>query len=77
MKIMSEYIERYYRNKGWLKNTGHTPEYIAEQAYRTTGTFKCELCQREYQSHPYVSEARGSTGEPYLHVLCNGDMVKL
>ncbi len=37
----------------------------------------CEHCTLEYWRHPYCSNQLDWEGLPFLHVLCNGDHVKL
>jgi hypothetical protein len=73
---MESYREEYYRIKGKLKETGLTTEEIARKMHRASGDCVCD-CGKDYYSHPYVTEARDQDGEPFLHVLCNGDIVKL
>lgn len=72
---MESYREKYYRRKGWLVETGRTDDDLASNFYRASGLTICE-CGKEYYSHPYATEARDHDGEPYLHVLCNGDIIK-
>lgn len=43
---------------------------------RTGGGVICAACGREYRRHPH-SEHRDWNGDPFLNVLCNGDLVKL
>lgn len=43
--------------------------------YRADGRCLCPVCNKEYYKHPF-SEHQGWDG-PYLHKLCNGDLVKL
>jgi hypothetical protein len=44
--------------------------------YRADGRCLCE-CGLEYSRHPLDFWDLGYDGEPYLHVLCNRDRVKL
>ena len=44
--------------------------------YRASGDVVCYSCGRQYWHHPFADE-RAWNGEPFLHVLCNGDLVKL
>lgn len=44
---------------------------------RADGRVLCELCHREYRRHPFTFEHLDWNDEPFLHVLCNGDLVKL
>lgn len=39
--------------------------------YRSAGDCLCPLCDREYRLHPSDPE------DEFLHILCNGDRVKL
>ena len=43
---------------------------------RAGGACVCADCGREYRAHPY-SEHSDYNDDPYLNVLCNGDLVKL
>jgi len=46
------------------------------QFRRTSGGVICETCGKEYRRHPH-SEHRDWNDDPFLNVLCNGDLVKL
>jgi hypothetical protein len=37
----------------------------------------CEYCNRSYINHPMDLVELSFNGEPYLHILCNGERVKL
>ncbi len=76
MNRMEDQREAYFRKKGWLKETGLTLDELATKMYRAAGACVCE-CGDEYREHPYADEARDQEGNPFLHVLCNGDIVKL
>ena len=52
--------------------------------YRTNGYMICKDCGQEYWKHPYCGNSelpesmRSSTRKEYfLHVLCNGEHIKL
>lgn len=74
---MEDYREKYWKDNGWLATTGETHDELAERFYRASGACICDACGKEYYSHPYATEARDRDNMPYLHVLCNGDIVKL
>jgi len=69
--------EQYYWTKGKLVVTGKTHDELAIAMNRASGLCICDQCGKDYYAHPYASEARDRDNEPYLHVLCNGDIVKL
>jgi len=45
--------------------------------YRASGHIICDICKRPYSEHKDVKDFLSDLGEPYLKLLCNGDMVKL
>ena len=45
--------------------------------YRADGCCLCEICTYEYRLHPLDTEDLDYQGNPFMHVLCNGDRVKL
>lgn len=45
--------------------------------YRADQNTLCTECDREYWRHPASWRVRDSDDNPFLHVLCNGDHVKL
>lgn len=67
---------------GWMVMTmflivnGPLPEPLGEY-YRACGQCICDVCGKEYFKHPFDFWELSYTGEPFLHVLCNGDRVKL
>lgn len=50
-------------------------DYIPE-FYRAAGDCICGVCKLPYRKHPF-HKATDWQGEPFLHVLCNGENVKL
>jgi hypothetical protein len=45
---------------------------------RANGEMPCTVCGKLYRQHPFdVNHIDSSTGEPWLHVLCDGSRVKL
>lgn len=46
---------------------------------RAAAASVCRQCAEEYRKHPLDRrpEAASYNGEPFLHVLCNGNLVKL
>ncbi len=46
--------------------------------HRAGGDCVCEACGKTYNRHLLASRPlSGMDGLPFLHVLCNGDLVKL
>lgn len=47
--------------------------------FERTGNCVCSVCRHRYGRHPmaFGSAAQGSDGQPWLHVLCDGSLVKL
>ena len=56
---------------GWYRASPH------EVWYRASQHCSCPVCGREYGAHPMDPTALSWDGYPVLHVLCNGDKVKL
>lgn len=48
-----------------------------DKAYRTNGEIVCKKCCKTYYEHPLCYKYVDSYGDPYLNILCNGDLVKL
>jgi hypothetical protein len=44
---------------------------------RASGDALCELCGRTYYRHPVTYEYVDWDGHPYLHVGCDGTLLKL
>jgi hypothetical protein len=65
------------KKRGMLATTGLTEDEIFSRMYRSGGDCLCELCGKPYRKHPYVDEARDWEDHPYLHILCDGGIVKL
>jgi hypothetical protein len=58
----------------------NTEEEDLRKMRRASGDVLCETCSKEYRKHPLATELHnlsGIDGEPFLHRLCNGDLVKL
>lgn len=54
--------------------------FIDEEALtarRASHLVQCTTCQKTYGDHPLAYEHLSNDGQPYLHRLCNGDLVKL
>jgi len=49
--------------------------------YRAGGDCECSVCGKLYYDHPYCAQFKNENGGAYdsyyMHVLCNGDHVKL
>ncbi len=50
-------------------------EYI--KFYRASGNCICNVCGLTYYKHPHDPDVTDWDGNPWLHVLCNGERVKL
>jgi hypothetical protein len=48
-----------------------------DKSYRSNGDMVCSICKKKYIDHPMEKDILGYNEEPYLHKLCNGDLVKL
>jgi len=44
---------------------------------RASGDAECELCKRPYNRHPVTYEHVDWNNEPFLHVGCDGTLLKL
>lgn len=44
---------------------------------RASGEVVCRVCNKTYYKHPFAMEHLDYQDEPFLHRLCNGDLVKL
>ena len=68
---------QWLERRGMLQKTGLTVDEIASRMVRASGLVECETCGKDYYHHPYVYECRDSEGNPFLHITCSGDIVKL
>lgn len=61
---------RFYRSR---------EHFDLEWTYRAHMACLCDICGKEYIDHPRAKEPwnLSFTGEPFLHRLCNGELVKL
>jgi hypothetical protein len=55
---------------------GPLPEEACEW-YRASKDCECPDCGLEFWRHPFDFWELDYAGEPFMHVLCNGDRVKL
>lgn len=67
----------YLARRGRLRKTGLTHDELALRMYRADQRVICKTCGKQYIDHPFADEARDPDNLPYLHVVCNGDIVKL
>lgn len=60
-----------------MESYPHCGKYVdeADRSYRTSGEMVCLACGQEYWRHPFTLHR--FDGNPFLHRLCNGDIVKL
>ncbi len=68
---------QHLERRGMLKKTGMSFDELARKMIRASGLVICEHCGKDYYHHPYASECRDDQGHPFLHVTCDGDIVKL
>lgn len=59
-----------------MKVHGPLPAASGED-YRASKDCICGACGLEFWRHPLDFWELSYSGEPFLHVLCNGDRVKL
>ena len=74
----TKHIHEMMRKRGKLVHLeGKTRDEVNEAARRTSHLVVCKECGKEYIEHPYIDNTLDWEGRPYLHVVCNGDIVKL
>ena len=65
----------------WKPTEQEILDLEASRCYRASGSCLCPMCGAEYRAHPYTahrsSDGMNSEGWPYMHRLCNGDIVEL
>ena len=44
---------------------------------RASGQVLCPTCSKPYRDHPWFLLSRNDQGRPFLHLLCDGTVVKL
>lgn len=73
-------------NNCWPEHDAHVlivyrsrEDFDHEWTYRASGDCLCLCCGKNYHGHPRAAEPwnLSFTGEPFLHRLCNGELVKL
>ena len=52
-------------------------EWAAVSMFRASGDCECPVCGRAYWQHGWTPHRAFGDGEPYLHLLCTGEVVKL
>lgn len=54
-------------------------EILGDLIQRASQDVICQTCQKTYGQHPMLTDAEylSHDEQPYLHELCNGDIVKL
>lgn len=60
----------------WFEGEEKGNDYVH---FERAGNCVCSLCKRRYGKHPMAHgpAAQSHAGEPFLHVLCDGALVKL
>lgn len=65
----------------WTRVDGYrvhdVPDGDDRPMQRAGGDVVCEDCGDTYYKHPHASRPVDWENRPFLHVLCNGDLVKL
>ena len=56
------------------QKTDKLPEF---DFIRASGDCVCPVCGETYYKHPYNLDIVDGNGYPWLHVLCDGTLVKL
>ncbi len=59
------------------KTTPHEPSVPEDKIFRASGDCLCTTCGKAYRDHPMTRKLLAWDGEPYLHELCDGSLVKL
>jgi hypothetical protein len=52
-------------------------EWASLSMFRASGDCECPVCGAEYWRHPFTPHRAFGDGDPYLHLLCTGEVVKL
>ena len=52
-------------------------EWASLSMFRASGDCKCPECGEVYRRHPFTPHRAFGDGDPYLHLRCNGEVVKL
>ncbi len=64
----------YERLKRWVQQ----PNIEVRRMFkRAGGDCICDQCGKCYYDHPFDTKQLSYDDKPFLHVLCNGDRVKL
>jgi hypothetical protein len=66
----NDLAKRYMGTHGILAALHH-------QVRRANGDAECPVCKKPYLKHKYERAILNPEGHPYIHRLCNGDLVKL
>lgn len=70
-----DYLE-FLRKRNMLVHLNLTEDEIAAQMIRAGGAVVCSECGKEYFKHPFIDDCLFDD-RPYLHVICDGTIVKL
>ena len=62
--------------KGFMGTHGPA-SFMHLQVRRASGDAVCGDCQKTYGQHRFERALLREDGQPYIHRLCNGDLVKL
>jgi len=75
---MSDPYWEYLERKGRLVTLGISEDEVAKRMRRVNGEQVCEICNKQYWQHPYITDSVDAfENRPYLHLLCNGVIAKL
>lgn len=53
------------------------PESGSGECFRASGDCPCPSCKVLYRRHPVILSQTDSSGEPFLHLSCSGQFLKL
>lgn len=78
MKMLRFLLDNDEYHGPYTSSNMKPPQIVIHDVYRANGLVICPFCLKDYYSHPLDPEIKsGIDGAPFLHVLCNGDRVKL
>lgn len=68
---------QYLRDRGMLVLLPETWEEVAERQIRVSSEGVCPDCGEKYFKHPYIENCLDWEGRPFLHLACDGRVLKL
>lgn len=67
----------YFRRKGKLVHLEMDEDEIWRKMFRAGLETICPVCGKMYIDHPYIDNVLGFDDTPFLHLICDGSIVKL